>query len=254
VVASLISLLKLNMIKIAGRKPVLEALNSDSEIDVIYIAYGQHGDVISKIFSAAKRRGIKVSQVSHQKFEQLEGDLNSQGVIAIKPSHKFWEFEDIIAHAKKSPLPLLLLLDSIQDTHNLGAIFRTAECAGVDGVIITTQNSAPVNDTVEKISAGALSHLKICKVNNIVRAIDQLKKEGYWIVGTHLTGNKDYSELDYKMPVALVMGNEEKGIRKLVSESCDFLIKIPMQGKIDSLNVSVSTGVLLFEINRSRNL
>ena len=240
------------MQKIYGRKPVLEAINSGSEIEVIYVLYGQHGDIVNKIITAAKKHGIKISQVSSQKFKQISGDLNTQGIVALKSSKKFYEIDRVIAESKKSEYPLLLLLDSIQDPHNLGAVMRTAECAGVDGIVITSNQSAPITDTVEKISAGAVSHLKISRVNNLVRAIEDLKKEGFWIVGTSLTDSKNYTEVDYKMPVAVVMGNEEKGIRKLVADNCDFLVKIPMKGKIDSLNVSVSTGVILFEINRQR--
>ncbi len=242
------------MQKIFGRKPVLEALKSEVEIEVVYISFGQHGDIINQIFSAAKNRGVKITQLATPKFSALEDGQNAQGVIALKSTQKYFELGDLIEKSKASPLPLLLLLDSIQDTHNLGAILRSAECAGVDGVIITTNQSAPINEIVEKISAGAVSHLRICKVNNLVRTIEDLKEHGFWIVGTHLNGEKNYNQLDYKMPVALVMGNEEKGIRKLVSENCDFLVKIPMKGKIDSLNVSVSTGVLLFEILRQRNI
>jgi 23S rRNA (guanosine2251-2'-O)-methyltransferase len=241
------------MQKIIGRKPVLEALKSDTEIEVIYIAFGQHGETMSQIYSAAKTKGVKITQVPAPKFEALAEGQNAQGVVALKSSQKYFELGDLIEKSKTSGLPLLLLLDSIQDTHNLGAILRSAECAGVDGVVITTNQSAPINGTVEKIAAGAVSHLKICKVTNLVRTIEELKKKGFWIVGTHISGNKNYNQLDYKMPVALVMGNEEKGIRKLVADSCDFLVKIPMKGKIDSLNVSVSTGILLFEINRQRD-
>ena len=240
------------MQKIYGRKPVLEALKSDAEIEVVYVAFGQHGDIINQIMSAAKKRGIKVTQLATSKYDALTEGQNAQGVIALKSTQRYFELGELIEKSKESELPLLLLLDSIQDTHNLGAILRSAECAGVDGVIITTNQSAPINEIVEKISAGAVSHLRICKVNNLVRTIEELKKRGFWIVGTHISGEKNYNQLDYKMPVALVMGNEEKGIRKLVSENCDFLVKIPMRGKIDSLNVSVSTGILLFEINRQR--
>ncbi|MCL6097496.1 MAG: 23S rRNA (guanosine(2251)-2'-O)-methyltransferase RlmB [Bacteroidetes bacterium] len=242
------------MKKIYGRKPVLEALKSDAELEVVYVSYNQHGEIINQIFSAAKKRGIKISQLSSSKFELLSEGNNAQGVIALKVTQKYFELGELIDAAKNSSLPLLLLLDSIQDPHNLGAILRTAECAGVDGVIVTTNQSTPITDTVEKISAGAVSHLKICKVNNLVQTIQQLKKEGFWITGSHLTNeSKNFSDQDYEMPLALVVGNEEKGIRKLVAENCDFLIKIPMKGQIDSLNVSVATGVLLFEINRQRN-
>jgi 23S rRNA (guanosine2251-2'-O)-methyltransferase len=240
------------MQKIIGRKPVLEAINSGAEIEVIYVAFGQHGDAINRIFTAAKKNKIKITQVTPQKFNAIAKSEDAQGVVAFKSTQKFYELDELIEESKKSTLPLLLLLDTIQDPHNLGAILRTAECAGVDGVIITTNQSAPINETVEKISAGAVSHLKICKVHNLVQTIDELKKDGYWIVGTSLSGEKFYNQLDYKMPIALVVGNEEKGIRKLVAEHCDFLVKIPMKGKIDSLNVSVATGVLLFEIINQR--
>lgn len=241
------------MQKIYGRKPVLEAISSGSDIEVIYIAYGQHGDAINKIYSAAKKNGIKLSEVSSQKFKELVKSENAQGVVAFKLTQKFFELGELIEQSKVNKFPLLLLLDSIQDPHNLGAILRTAECAGVDGIIMTTNNSAPISETVEKISAGAVSHLKICKVNNLVNAIHVLKKERFWIVGTHVNGNHHYSQIDYKIPIALIMGNEEKGIRKLVAENCDFLVRIPMKGKIESLNVSVSTGILLFEVLRQRN-
>ncbi len=240
------------MNKIYGRKPVLEAINAGVDLEVIYIAFGQQGDIIHKIFTAAKKNGIKITQLSVQKFNELARDANSQGVIALKSNTEFFELDDLIQSSKKSKFPLLLLLDSIQDPHNLGAIFRTAECAGVDGVIITTNQSSPITETVEKISAGAVSHLKICKVTNLVRTIEILKKENFWVVGSSLTNSKDYTAIDYKMSVALVVGNEEKGLRKLVAESCDFLAEIPMLGKIDSLNVSVATGVLLFEIIRQQ--
>lgn len=241
------------MQKIYGRKPVLEAINSGAEIEIIYVAFGQHGDAINRIFSAAKKNGIKVSQVSPQKFNSIAKSEDAQGVVAYKSTQKFYELGELIDEAKKSPQPLLLLLDSIQDPHNLGAILRTAECAGVDGIIVTTNQSSPITETVEKVSAGAVSYVKICPVNNLVQTMNILKEEGFWTVGTSLNNSKNYSEMDYKMPVALVMGNEEKGIRKLVAETCDFLVKIPMSGKVDSLNVSVATGVLLFEIKRQRN-
>lgn len=240
------------MQKIYGRKPVLEAINSNSDIEVIYVAFGQHGEAINKIFAAAKKLGLKISQISPDKLDQISGNKNSQGVLAIISSQRFVSADELINRSKKSSLPLLLLLDSIQDPHNLGAILRTAECAGVDGVIVTTNQSAPITDTVEKISAGAVLHLKIAKVTNLNNLIRSLKEAGYWIVGSSLQNAKDYHEVDYKVPIALVVGNEEKGIRRLITENCDFLVKIPMKGKIDSLNVSVATGVLLFEINRQR--
>ena len=241
------------MKKIYGRKPVLEALKSGLDLELVYVAFGQHGDIIDQIFSAAKTNKVKITQLSSDKFNILTDGENAQGVIAYKRSQKYFELGELIDESKKSDLPFLLLLDSIQDPHNLGAIFRTAECAGVDGIIVTTNQSSPITETVEKISAGAVSYLKICKVNNLVHTIERLKKEGFWIVGSLLTSeSKNYTDIDFNMPLAVIVGNEEKGIRKLVAENCDFLAKIPMQGKIDSLNVSVATGILLFEVMRQR--
>jgi len=158
-----------------------------------------------------------------------------------------------ISSISKPVYPLILVLDSIQDPHNLGAILRTAECAGANGVIITKHNSASINETVIKTSAGATEHLKICPVNNLSQTLKELKANGFWIVGSALENAKDYTKVDYKIPLVLVVGNEEKGIRRLTAESCDFIVEIPMKGKIQSLNVSVAAGILLFEILRQRS-
>ncbi len=237
---------------IIGRKPVLEALNSGEEIHQVYILHGQKGSILDAIRIASKKRGIKCSDASPEKFKSVTKNENAQGVAAVKSDQKYFLLEEIISSSKKSPLPLLIILDSVQDTHNLGAILRTAECSGVDGVILTRHNSAPVNETVIKASAGATEHLKICQVNNLAHSLKELKENGFWIAGSSLENSKDYTEADYKVPLALVLGNEEKGIRRLTAESCDFLVNIPMKGKIQSLNVSVAAGVLLFEILRQR--
>lgn len=242
------------MNKIIGRKPVLEALDSDLEIEVIYFAHGLKGDVISRIKSIAKSKNIKTSEIPPAKLNTIANSANHQGIAAIISESKAYSIDEIIEESKKSKFPLLLLLDSIQDPHNLGAILRTAECAGVDGIITTVHNSSSFTETVQKTSAGALSLVKICKVNNLVNAIELLKKEGFWVVGSSLEKSQDYETVDYKMPVAIVVGNEEKGIRRLVSDKCDFIVKIPMPGKLQSLNVSVATGVLLFEILRQRKV
>ena len=237
---------------IVGRKPVLEAINSGEEIEQVYILYGQQGNIINTIRVAAKKRGIKINQIPLEKFRAIIQNQNAQGVAAIKPAYNFYSIEEIISDTKSVTNPLILILDSIQDTHNLGAILRTAECSGVNGVIITKHNSAPINATVVKTSAGATEHLKITQVNNLANAIDQLKENGFWIVGSSLENSKSYTEIDYNIPVAIIVGNEEKGIRKLTAEKCDHLVKIPMTGKLQSLNVSVATGILLFEILRQR--
>ena len=252
---------------IIGRKPVLEALNSDEEISQVFILFGQEGGIIEAIRVAAKKKGIKVNQVPFEKFKQITQSKVAQGVAAVKSSFRFFTLHEIIELSKTKnlkalslgeglgeALPLLLILDSIQDTHNVGAILRSADCSGVDGIIITKHNSAPINETVVKTSAGATEHVKITQVNNLAQTIDELKQNGFWIVGSYLEGAKDYTKVDYKIPIAVIVGNEEKGIRKLTADKCDHLVKIPMKGKIQSLNVSVATGVLLFEILRQRSL
>lgn len=237
---------------IVGRKPVLEAINSDDQLEQVFIQFGQKGGIIDAIKIAAKKRGIKLSELTYDKFKAVSDNPNSQGVAARIAEQKYYPLEEIIESAKEKKNPLLLILDSIQDTRNLGAIFRTAECAGVDGVIITKHNSAPVNDVAIKTSAGAVTYLKISSVNNLVNTIKILKQEGFWILGSSLEGAKDYTAVDYNIPIALIIGNEEKGIRRLTSENCDILIKIPMVGKIQSLNVSVASGILLFEILKQK--
>ncbi len=239
---------------IIGRKPVLEALNSDEEISQVYILFGQEGGIVNAIRVAAKKKGIKINQIPLDKFKQLTKDKVAQGVVAVKSDYKFFDLHEIIDESKKSEYPLLLILDSIQDTHNVGAILRSAECSGVDGVIVTKHNSAPINETVVKTSAGASEYVQIAQVNNLVQAIEELKQNGFWIVGSYLEGAKDYTSVDYKMPIALIVGNEEKGIRKLTADKCDHLVYIPMKGKIQSLNVSVATGILLFEILKQRSI
>lgn len=237
---------------IIGRKPVLEALNSNSNISQVYILFGQKGSIIDAIIVAAKKRGIKVNQISLDKFKQLSLDKNNQGVIAIRAEQKFYSLDEIISESKNRKFPVILILDSIQDPHNVGAILRTAECCGIKTIIITMHNSAPINETVIKTSAGAIEHLKICQAHNLANTIDELKKEGFWIIGSYLGNSKNYREIDYKIPLAFIVGNEEKGIRKLTADKCDFLTHLPMYGKIQSLNVSVATGIFLYEIIRQQ--
>ncbi len=239
---------------IIGRKPVLEALNSDEEVSQVFILFGQEGGIIEAIRVAAKKKGIKVNQVPFEKFRQITQSKIAQGVAASKSEQKYYDLYEIISESKKSQYPLLLILDSIQDTHNVGAILRSADCSGVDGIIITKNNSAPINETVVKTSAGASEHVKITLINNLAQTIDELKQKGFWIVGSYLEGAKDYTKVDYKVPIAVIVGNEEKGIRKLTADKCDHLVRIPMKGKIQSLNVSVASGVLLFEILRQRSI
>ena len=243
---------------IIGRKPVLEALNSNEEIEQVYLLFGQQGNIINAIRVAARKRGIKCNQIPLERFKTYSPDKNAQGVIALKRDFKFSTLDEILQKALSfgeglgEAFPLILILDEIQDPHNVGAILRSAECSGVNGIILTKHNSVTITSTVTKTSAGATEHLKICQVNNLSQTIDELKEKGFWIVGSSLDNAKNYTEVDYKIPIALIVGNEEKGIRKLTASKCDFLVKIPMSGKIQSLNVSVATGILLFEILRQR--
>lgn len=239
---------------IIGRKPVLEALNSDEQVSQVFILFGQEGGIIEAIRVAAKKKGIKVNQVPYEKFRKITQSKIAQGVAASKSEQRYYDLYEIINESKKSEYPLLLILDSIQDTHNVGAILRSADCGGVDGIIITKNNSAPINETVVKTSAGASEHVKITLINNLAQTIDELKQNGFWIVGSNLEGSKDYTKIDYKIPLAVIVGNEEKGIRKLTADKCDHLVRIPMKGKIQSLNVSVATGIILFEILRQRSV
>jgi len=235
-----------------GRKPVLEAIKAGESIEKIYLLFGQKGETIYEIKKLARQNKISLTELPSNKFRNISSDSNTQGVVAIKSTQKYFSVEQIIEKAKQSTYPLILILDSIQDPHNLGAIFRTAECAGVDGIIMTIHESATITETVVKTSAGATEHLMISKVANLSQTLDILKENGFWIAGSSLLEAKDYTDPDYKMPLALVAGNEEKGIRQSIQKKCDFLIKIPMSGHIQSLNVSVATGVLLFEVSRKR--
>lgn len=241
------------MRKVIGRKPVLEALNSGEEIDKLLLSFGQKGPAIDSIVAAAKKQRIKISQLPPNKFKDYEKGLNTQGVIAFISDIKLWDVDSLITQAKKSENPLILILDEIQDTHNMGAVFRSAEASGVDGIIVTERNTAPLNETVEKTSAGAISHVRISQVSNLFQAMEKLKEAGFWIYGSSLgKESQNYSEQNYKGATAIVVGNEEKGIRRSIAEHCDHLIQIPMLGKTQSLNVSVATGIILFEIVRQR--
>jgi 23S rRNA (guanosine2251-2'-O)-methyltransferase len=240
---------------IYGRKPVLEALKAQEPLDEIQIQEHTHGWIVEEIISLARTNHIKINRVSSAKIQKIAGSYNHQGVIArmMAGEFKYSELEDlfIIAEQREEP-PFFALLDQITDPHNLGAIIRSAECAGVHGVIIPRHNSAEVNATVIKTSAGATSYCKIVMTTNINQTIDKLKEKGLWIFGTVMENEKNYFELDWTGPTGIVIGGEEKGMRPLVSDHCDFLVKIPMQGRIQSLNASVASGILFFEVRKQR--
>lgn len=240
---------------IAGRNPVMEALRAGRIIEKIVILAGVKGSSIERIKELAKKNRVMFVEVGKMKFRDLVSDTTTQGVVAIVGSKKYVEVEDILKSAEeRNEKPFILLLDEIEDPQNLGALIRTAECAGVHGVAIPKHHAASVNQTVARTSAGASEHLPVAKVTNIVNTIDDLKKKGIWVVGTDSKSDKLYTEIDYTGPIAVVIGSEGKGIRALVKEKCDFMVKIPIQGKVPSLNASVAGALLMYEVVRKRKV
>ncbi|MGH2568292.1 MAG: 23S rRNA (guanosine(2251)-2'-O)-methyltransferase RlmB [Bacteroidota bacterium] len=239
---------------IFGRQPVLEALKSGTPIEKILILFGTKGSAIDRIRSLAKQRGIPTTEANKQRFQELAEDSAMQGVVAFVSTTAYVELSDLLDVArKKNEPPFLLILDELEDPHNVGALIRTAECAGVHGVIVPKHHAASVGETVAKTSAGASLHLPIVRVSNIVQAMEELKENGVWVVGTAMEGDRTYYDTDYKGPIAIVVGNEGRGMRRLVKEKCDFLVKIPLYGKIESLNASVAGALVLFEAARGRH-
>lgn len=234
--------------QVEGRNAVLELLESGKDINKIYVEKGEKQGSINKILKKAKERKIIISEIDKKKFKSMCQTPNAQGIIAIIPPFDYCEVYDIIAVAKeKNEDPFIILLDGIEDPHNLGSIIRTAETAGVHGIIIPKRRAASVNSTVTKVSAGAVEHMKIARVNNLVETMHILKEEGIWICGTDMEAEEYYYRQDLTGPIAIVIGSEGNGMSRLTKENCDFLTKIPMLGKITSLNASVSAGIVMYE-------
>ena len=240
---------------IAGRKPVMEALRAGTSIEKIVFLLGVQGTVIEEIRQAAQRNKVPVSQSSRQEFRELASDATTQGVVAIVRDMKtFVGLAEIVRRAEaKGEKPLVLLLDGIEDPQNLGALVRTAECAGVHGVVIPKHHAASVTAAVVKASAGATDHMAMAEVTNIVNTLDELKERGLWTAGVALEGDIPYTAFDYTTPAAIVVGNEGKGIRRLVREHCDRLVRIPMYGAIESLNASVAGALVMYEAAKQRH-
>ncbi|MBI4549021.1 MAG: 23S rRNA (guanosine(2251)-2'-O)-methyltransferase RlmB [Ignavibacteriae bacterium] len=238
---------------IAGRNPVIEALRAGTLIEKVVILAGVKGSAIERIKGLARRNRVQYVEVGKQKFRDLVSDTTTQGVVAIVATKQYVEVDDILKISQeRNEASFVMILDEIEDPHNLGAMIRTAECTGVHGVIIPKHHAASVNQTVAKTSAGASEHLPIAKVVNIANTLDELKQQGLWIVGTDPVSDKLYTEIDYSSPLAIVMGNEGRGIRQHVKEKCDFLVKIPLYGKIESLNTSVAAAIIMYEVVRKR--
>ena len=234
--------------QVEGRNSVLELLESGKDINKIFVAKGERHGPINKIIAIAKEKGIIIVEKDKRQMDEMAENQNYQGVIAIVPPFEYCEIEDIIDYAKeKKEDPFVLILDGIEDPHNLGSIIRTAETAGVHGVVIPKRRTATVNSTVNKTSAGAVEHMHIARVTNISDAIQKLKDEGLWICGTDINTEKYYYDQDLTGPLGIVIGNEGSGMSDKVRKNCDFLVKIPMKGKVTSLNASVSTGIVIYE-------
>lgn len=235
---------------IAGRNAVTEALKSGREIDRILIAEGAEGS-IKRIVALAKERNIKVHYEGRNVLDKIT-DETHQGVVAYSAAAKYSTVDEILAEAKaRDEDPFIIILDDIEDPHNLGAIMRTAECAGAHGIIVAKDRAAGLTQTVAKASAGAIEYMKVAKVTNIARTVDELKERGVWIAACDMDGN-EYTKQDLKGPIGLVVGNEGKGISRLVREKCDFVVSIPMVGHISSLNASNAAAILMYEVVRQR--
>lgn len=239
--------------QVEGRNAVIELLESKKDINKIYVTKGEKNGSIGKIIAMAKEEKVIVVEKDRRQMEEMAQSENFQGVIAIVPPFEYCEVEDILQYAEeREENPFVLILDGIEDTHNLGAIIRTAETAGVHGIIIPKRRAAMVNATVSKVACGAVEYMKIARVNNINESINKLKQAGLWICGTSLDTDKYYFNQDLTGSLGIVIGNEGKGMSELTTKNCDFLVKIPMMGKIESLNASVSTGIILFEALKQR--
>ena len=239
--------------QVEGRNSVLELLESGKDINKIYITRGEKHGSINKIIAKARERKIIIAEKDKRQMQEIAQTENYQGVIAIVPPFEYCEIEDILEEAKnKNEDPFVLILDGIEDPHNLGSIIRTAETAGVHGIIIPKRRAATVNSTVNKTSAGAVEHMKIARVNNISESINKLKEAGLWICGTDINTKTYYYDQDLTGAIGIVIGNEGQGISEKVKKNCDFLVKIPMKGKVTSLNASVSTGIIIYEALKQR--
>ena len=242
-----------NIDQVEGRNAVRELLNSGRDINKIFIQKGERHGSILEIIAKAKERKLLIQEVDKNKLDQMAQSDNHQGVIAIVPPYDYCDVDDLLDYAKsKNENPFILILDGIEDPHNMGSIIRTAECCGVHGIIIPKRRSCSVNSTVNKTSAGAVEYMKIARVTNLNDTIKYLKENDVWIYGTDMNGSKYYTDEKYNSGVGIVIGSEGYGMSDLVKKNCDFLIKIPMKGKINSLNASVSAGIVMYEVMNQR--
>ena len=238
---------------VLGRNGVIEALKAKITVEQILISKGEKEGSIVKIMALAKERGVVIKEVDRKKLDSLSQGESHQGVVAMVTPFRYSEIQDILDRAKeREESPFIIILDEIEDPHNLGSIIRTAELCGAHGIIIPKRRNVGVTPTVYKTSAGAVNYMKIAKVSNINNTIDELKKENIWVYGADGEAENFSYNVDFKGAVALVIGSEGRGISKLTREKCDVMVKIPMVGKVNSLNASVAGGILMYEVLKSR--
>ena len=238
---------------IAGRNSVGEALKSGRPLNKLLIAKGERQGSLRELAGIAKDKGILIQEVEPQRLAQLAPGQRHQGVVAMASPVEYAEVEDILAAAEaKGEAPLLVVLDELEDPHNLGAVLRSVDAAGAHGVIIPKRRSCPLSTTVAKTSAGAVEYVPVARVSNLAQTLDKLKKAGIWVAGCDMDGTENYFEASLKGPLALVIGGEGRGLKRLVKEHCDFLVRIPMQGHVNSLNASVACSLVLYEAVRQR--
>jgi len=244
------------MDKLTGIHAVKEALEARRPIGRIAIAKGRQDTRVEEIVQLARKQSVPVRFEERGQIDRLANSKDHQGVVALAAARAAATLEDVLAHANGAThgqLGLIVLLDGVEDPHNLGAIIRTALAAGAHGVVIPERRAAGLTDTVARASAGALAHLPVAKVTNLVRTMEELKEAGYWLVGLDEQGDKNYTEVDYTSPVGIVLGSEGQGLHVLTRKRCDFVVSLPTTGPVKSLNVSVAAGVVLFEAIRQRN-
>jgi len=235
---------------IVGRNAVREALKSDRGIHRILVAEGKQGGSLSEILGLAKSKGVEIRRVKERELQKYPSDVPNQGVVALVNAVKFQEMQDVLLQCTEEH-PLLILTDGVEDPHNMGAIIRTAECVGATAVLIPKRHNAPINATVSKTSAGAVESIPLVQIGNVAQTIEQLKSQGFWVMGAHMDGTVMY-DVNMTGPIVLVIGNEGKGLSRLTKELCDVLVTIPMFGTINSLNASVAAAILLYEARRQR--
>ena len=238
---------------IEGRNAISEALKSGRTLDKVFVADGDTDRALSRLAALAREAGAAVVQVDRRRLDQMSQTHAHQGIIAQAAAHSYATVEEILQRAAdRGEAPLLILCDELSDPHNLGAILRTAECAGAHGVIIPKRRSVGLTAVVAKTSAGAVEHMPVARVSNLVSAIEDLKRQGIWVFGTDAAGTTDLYHADFQGPTAIVIGSEGFGMSRLVAERCDLLLSIPMKGQINSLNASSAAAVLLYEAVRQR--